>query len=332
MQTQNTNTHHTGVVINKSTGSYTVWHHDQRTICRLSNKLWYDLKATLHSEKNRLQEEHRGDALKDPVAIGDRVTFTLVGEEEGAIVHIADRRNYLARRSARPMPSAHGFEQVIAANLDQVIPIFAAADPAPKWHMLDRYLVTAESYGIPAKIVITKTDLVKNQTEERELLAVVERYRKIGYPVILTSAPQQKGLAAFRLLMANQTSVLVGKSGVGKSTLLNTLEPGLGLRVQAVNPSSGKGRHTTTHIELFPLATGGAIIDTPGVREFGVFGLKPEDIADCFPEMRPLLGSCKYGLSCQHDEEPGCAIRSAVMDGRISPYRYKSFHQLVSDM
>jgi ribosome biogenesis GTPase len=332
MQTQNSNTINTGVVINKSIGFYTVCHHNQLTLCRLSSKLWRDFKSqdrsngSKHGHANLLAEQ------MDPVAIGDHVTFIPVDGKEGMIVKIAERRNYLARRSAVPMPGAHAFEQVIAANLDQVVPIFAAADPEPKWHMLDRYLVTAESYQIPSIIVITKLDLVVGQPMEKELLTVVERYQKIGYPVILTSAKDHQGLDEFRHIMANRTSVLVGKSGVGKSTLLNELEPDLGLRVQEVSQSTGKGRHTTTHLEMFTLATGGAIIDTPGAREFGLWGLEPEDIADYFLEMRPLLGLCKFGLSCQHEDEPGCAIRKAVMDGEISPYRYKSYLQMKADM
>ena len=256
------------------------------------------------------------------------MTFIPGSEREGTIVAIAPRRNYLARRTARPMPSAHAFEQVIAANIDQVIPIFAVADPTPTWHLLDRYLVTAESYAIPATIVITKADLLKDPSLESELQNVVERYQQIGYPIIQTSVVNQQGFNELRQAIKDKTSVLVGKSGVGKTTLLNMLEPDLGLRVQAVNTSTGKGRHTTTHLEMFILALGGAIIDTPGVREFGLWELVPEEVADYFPEMQAMLGLCKFGLSCQHDEEPGCAIRKAVMAGDISPYRYQSYLKL----
>lgn len=328
MQTQNTNPMAFGVVINKSNSHYTVYHDGQKTMCNLSTKLW---KALDHPDGNKIGVREANSPHNTSIAIGDQVTFVTTNNEEGMIVSLSPRENCLVRRSARPMPSAHAFEQVIAANIDQVIPIFAVADPTPAWHLLDRYLVTAESYEIPSTVVITKFDLVKDPSAERELQMVVERYQQIGYPVILTSAVNQHGLDELRQAMAGKTSILVGKSGVGKTSLLNLLEPGLGLRVQAVNTYTGKGRHTTTHLEMFTLRMGGAIIDTPGIREFGLWELVPEDIADCFPEMRPLLGLCKFGLSCQHDEEPDCAIRKAVMDGDISSYRYQSYLKLRDD-
>ena len=332
MQTQNTNTLTSGVVINKSTGLYTISHGEDSVICRLSPKLWKDFDAMTFPEGKQRDGLAVNNKQIDPVVIGDRVTYTLADHGQGIIVDIAPRRNHLARRAAKPMPSAHAFEQVIAANLDQVIPIFAAAEPPPKWPMLDRYLVAAESCGIPSIIVITKFDLIKGHRAETELLAVIQRYQEIGYPIILTSAISGQGLEDLRQVMADKTSALVGKSGVGKSTLLNMLEPGLGIRVQTVNPTTGKGRHTTTNLEMFTLANGGAIIDTPGTREFGIWGLNPGEIADYFPEMRPLLGQCRFGLSCQHDQEPGCAIRKAVMDGQISPYRYKSYLRMKADL
>jgi ribosome biogenesis GTPase len=328
MQTQNTDMNFIGIVTNKSSGCYTINYHGGVTICTLSSTL------RKHFEFEDGYNPMIGVSNKslDPVAIGDRVTFVPINADEGTIVKVAARRNYLARRSARPMPSAHAFEQVIAANIDQVIPILAAAAPIPKWHMLDRYLVAAESHEIPSAIVITKMDLVEDSPDEKALMEVVERYRKIGYPVILTSAVSHQGLDELRLIIANRTSVLVGKSGVGKTSLLNLLEPGLGLRVQAVNTVTGKGRHTTTHLEMFTLSMGGAIIDTPGVRELGMWELEPEDIADFFPEMRPWIGLCRFGLSCQHDEEPGCAIREAVMQDQISPYRYQSYLRMKADL
>jgi ribosome biogenesis GTPase len=332
MQTQSTNTKISGVVTNRSSGQYTVSHDGKSTLCSLSARLWKDINSAHQTEASRHGSRNNSSHKTDPLAIGDCVTFIPADDRAGMIINIAPRRNWLSRRTARPMPGAHAFEQVIAANIDQVVPIFAVAEPAPAWHLLDRYLVTAESYELPSIIVITKYDLLKDPAAERALQNVVERYQHIGYPVILTSAVNQQGLDELCQAMLGRTSVLVGKSGVGKTTLLNMLEPDLGLRVQAVNTSTGKGRHTTTHLEMFTLARGGAIIDTPGTREFGLWGLTPEEIAQYFPEMRPLLGLCKFGLSCQHDEEPGCAIRAAVMTGEISPYRYKSYLRLRADM
>jgi putative ribosome biogenesis GTPase RsgA len=167
MQTKNTNTKIIGVVTNRSNGYYTVSHDGQFTLCSLSARLWKDLKSARQTKNTRHGSRDNGKKNADPVAIGDWVTIIPANDREGLIVAVAPRRNYLARRTARPMPSAHAFEQVIAANIDQVIPIFAVADPAPAWHLLDRYLVTAESYEIPSTVVITKYDLVKDPSARK---------------------------------------------------------------------------------------------------------------------------------------------------------------------
>lgn len=332
MQTQTSDTFGYGVVYKKNLGQYHV-HQDGRVIlCSVSAMLRKDFEYSGGKGGQKQRVTATREKQMDPVAIGDRVQFQLTGDQTGQIVAILPRRNKLTRQSAKPMPGAHAFEQVIAANLDQVIPVFAAANPEPHWHMLDRYLVAAEWHELPAQVIITKWDLVRDTPAEADLQTAIERYRQIGYPVTLTSAQEVLGLEALRAILAGKTSVLVGKSGVGKTSLLNAVEPGLGLRVQTVNETTGKGRHTTTHLEMFPLAAGGAIIDTPGVREFGLIGLTPEDVAGCFPEMRPLLGRCQFGHSCRHEEEPGCAIRQAVMEGTISPYRYKSYLRLKVDL
>ena len=176
-------------------------------------------------------------------------------------------------------------------------------------------------------IVITKLDLVSGALQD-EIAAAAEEYRRIGYPVILVSAHSGEGLDELRVALQDRLSVLLGKSGVGKTTLLNALQPGLGLRVHAVSQVTGKGRHTTTHLQLFPLEQGGAIIDTPGVREFGLWDVDPETLDECFVEMRPYIGKCRFGLDCTHDVEPGCAVRKAVMAGEISPRRYQSYLRL----
>jgi ribosome biogenesis GTPase len=210
------------------------------------------------------------------------------------------------------------------------VPVFAAANPTPKWNMLDRYLAAVESLDLPALIVITKLDLVTGKSGEiqPELMEMVQEYRRIGYPVLLTSAVTGEGMAELHQALSDRTSVLLGKSGVGKTALLNKLQPGLGLRVNEVSQATGKGRHTTTHLEMFPLDFGGAIVDTPGVREFGLWDVDEDDLALFYREMRPYVGKCKFGLDCRHADEPGCAIRKAVMEGSISPHRYQSFLKL----
>lgn len=295
----------TGFVTKKSTNVYHIQDGENSLACALSM---------------RLKRESDGD----PVAIGDVVRWN----EAGQLTEVLPRRNQLARRAAKPMPGSYAHEQVIAANLDQVIPVFAAANPKPAWNLLDRYLVSAESAEIPALVVLTKFDLVDGKPESAEILSIAAEYRSIGYEVIVTSAVTGLGLEQLRAALSNRLSVFVGKSGVGKSSLLNALEPGLGLKVQQTSQLTGKGRHTTTHLEMFPLAAGGAIIDTPGIREFGLWDVESDDLALFFPEMRPFVGACKFGLGCSHDQEPGCAIRRAVNAGEISPYRYQSYLKL----
>jgi ribosome biogenesis GTPase len=233
-------------------------------------------------------------------------------------------------------PSARPHEQVIAANVDQVVPVFAAAEPPPKWNMLDRYLVSAEAAGLPAVILITKLDLVLDDQDqmEAELAQAAVEYRRIGYPVLLVSAHRGQGLAEVQQALQGRISVLLGKSGVGKTSLLNALQPGLGLRVNAVNQVTGKGKHTTTNMEMFPLefGDGGGIIDTPGVRAFGLWLEDGTAVDWCFPEMRPYIGECRFGLSCAHDQEPGCAVQQAVSAGQIHPRRWQSYLQLRSEV
>ena len=244
------------------------------------------------------------------------------------IVEILPRTSKFSRPA--PMPGQRVFEQVIVSNADQVLPVFSAANPTPKWGLLDRYLVSAEAAGLPTVIVINKLDLAwKHPALDEE----VEIYRRIGYPVLLVSAQTGEGIAELKQALHGKQSVLVGKSGVGKTSLLNTLQPGLGLRVKAVSSGEvGNGRHTTTHLEMFELDFGGALVDTPGMREFGLWNITADELADLFPEMADYVGQCKFGLSCHHDREPGCAIRKAVMAGTISPYRYQSYMRLREEL
>jgi ribosome biogenesis GTPase len=332
----NTNTtNDLGVVIKKAIGNYSIRLDGRTLACTLASRLRKEFVYQADNPNAGRQVVKAVKAIEhvDPVAVGDIVQVIESVDGSGVIVEIKPRRNRLARRTAVPMPTAHPFEQVIAANVDQVVPVFAAARPAPKWNMLDRYLASAESLDLPALVCITKLDLV--QTGEgaidAELQAAVGEYRKIGYPVVFTSAVTGEGLVELKHALQGRISVLVGKSGVGKTSLLNALQPGLGLRVNEVNRTTGKGKHTTSHVEMLLLETGGAIIDTPGVREFGLWDLDVDDLASFFPEMRPFVGKCRFGLDCQHDEEPGCAIRRAVMAGQVSPRRYQSYIRLKAE-
>jgi ribosome biogenesis GTPase len=279
------------------------------------------------SLRHRVQAVREIDQV-DPVAIGDRVRYVEAGDGTGMVVEILPRRSKLSRPA--PVPGQRVFEQVIVANADMIVPVFAVANPAPKWGLLDRYLVSAEAAELPSLIVINKIDLAwKNPSFEGE----IEIYRRIGYPVLAVSAATGEGVDELRQALQGKQSVLVGKSGVGKTSLLNAIQPGLGLRVQAVSRGEiGKGRHTTTHLEMFELDFGGTLVDTPGVREFGLWDVSAEDLAYLFPEMAEYVGRCKFGLSCQHDREPGCAVRKAVVAGAVSPYRYQSYMNLRGEL
>jgi ribosome biogenesis GTPase / thiamine phosphate phosphatase len=317
-----------GVVYKKSSGSYTVNANGRMIPCTLSTQL----RKGAHIGSGKKKDRQNADS-DDSVAVGDEVRFIEYADMRGAILEVLPRRNRLARRGAKPMPGAYAHEQVIVSNIDQVVPVFSATRPAPRWNLLDRYLVSAESLEVPALICITKADLLETAEarEADELHDMLDEYRQAGYPVVLTSTVSGEGLEELQEHLAGRTNVLVGKSGVGKSSILNVLQPGLGLRVNEISRYKDRGKHTTTHLELFPLDFGGAVIDTPGTREFGLWGVEEGDLALYFPEMRPFVGQCKFGLNCSHDEEPGCAVRQAVASGEISPRRYMSYMRLFED-
>ncbi|HET6823935.1 MAG TPA: ribosome small subunit-dependent GTPase A [Anaerolineales bacterium] len=319
-----------GVVFRKNLGQYTVHAHGREIDCSLSSLLHKQLifptadPASLRHTVQSVREIHH----VDPVAIGDRVRYVKAGEGRGMIVEVLPRNSRLSRPA--PVPGQRVFEQVIVANAEVILPIFAVANPTPKWGLLDRYLVAAEAAEIPVLIVLNKLDLAwKNPGFDEE----IEMYRRIGYPVQLVSAATGEGIEELKQALRGKQSVMVGKSGVGKTSLLNAIQPGLGQRVKAVgNGKFGKGRHTTTHLEMFELDFGGALVDTPGIREFGLWDITADELAYFFPEMAGYIGQCKFGMSCHHDLEPGCAIRKAVMTEVISPYRYQSYMNLRGEL
>jgi ribosome biogenesis GTPase len=265
------------------------------------------------------------DTLK--LAIGDRVVLEQ-DESSSAwtIASILPRRSKLARRA----PGGGFGERVVAANVDQVVVVFAAANPEPHPRMLDRFLVIAEANELAARIVVNKVELVGGAAAAR---ARWGEYERVGYPVHYTSAKHGEGLDALHDALAGRVSVLTGPSGVGKSSLMNAMFPGLDLRVGEISESVNKGRHTTVGGYLHPLPgpEGGYVADTPGLREVGMWGLPPESLDRCFPELRPFLDACRFG-DCTHRVEPECGVREALGRGEVSAERYDSYLRLREEL
>jgi ribosome biogenesis GTPase len=282
--------------------------------------------------ENHLQT--RRNVNPSQAVVGDHVLFSLRTDGMAVIQQILPRRNQFTRRASRPYEGAYAHEQVIVANIDQTVVVTSADNPPPGWNMIDRYLVTAEASEMEPIICINKIDLSigADGLLPDEIRARVADYRAIGYRVICVSAETGDGMEMLIHQLRDSTSVFLGKSGVGKTSLLNILIPGINHRTNEV--SSGRlhrGQHTTTDLEMFTLNNGGYLIDTPGMREFGLWSIEPDDLPACFPEMRPFIGQCRFGLDCAHNEEPGCAVRKAVVDGKISPHRYKSYLKMRND-
>lgn len=261
-------------------------------------------------------------ALK--LAVGDdvKIEHDLNGDH-WVIIEILPRRSQLARRA----PSGAYGERVIAANVDQMVLVFAAAKPEPHPRMMDRFLVIAEANEIDARIVINKVELVGEGTAQ----AIFAPYAAAGYPLHFTSVKQSLGLRELHDQLVGRTSVLTGPSGVGKSSLMNSMYPGLNLRVGEISESVNKGRHTTVGALLHPLPDGGYVVDTPGLREVGMWELSPKDLAGCFREFRKFSEACKFA-DCSHRREPGCAVREAVASAIITSDRYESYLGLREEM
>jgi ribosome biogenesis GTPase len=258
--------------------------------------------------------------LGDVVAIGDWAWISLVSKDEGMIEAIEPRQRMISRLDPTPKGV---YQQVIIANPDQAVFVFACTRPDPHWGMLDRFLIIAEKQGIPAVIVANKIDLVGPECARDQF----DRYQKIGYPVLYTSIHQILGLNDLQRLLAGKISVFTGPSGAGKSSLLNAIQPGLGLLVREVSKATLKGRHTTAVRQLFRLDSGGYVADTPGLKSVGLWDIEPEEIDGYFPELRALVDQCLFS-DCTHIHEPGCAVRAAVGRGEIHPERYHSYLQI----
>lgn len=259
------------------------------------------------------------------LAVGDHVLVDPpgAGDDAHTIEAILPRRSVLSRRA----PGGKHAERVVASNVDQVLIVFAAARPEPNERMLDRFLAIAEGSDLAARIVINKMDLVDAAaTRQRFVL-----YERLGYPLHFTSCKRGDGLETVAPILPDRTSVLAGPSGVGKSSLMNALYPGLDLRVAEVSDSVNKGRHTTVGAYIHPLPNGAYVVDTPGLREVGLWGLPAAALDACFPEFRPFLGECRF-TDCAHDVEPDCAIRAATISGAIDAGRYESYRRMRQEL
>ena len=256
----------------------------------------------------------------DIAAIGDRVQITRIDDQTGMIEAIEPRSRMISRLAPTPRGE---YRQIIIANPDQIVYVFACAKPEPNMRMLDRFLVSAEEQAVPPFIVANKVDLVAMAAAED----LFERYEKIGYPVLYTSAKTGLGIDGLRDELAGKISALAGPSGAGKSSLLNAIQPGLGLEVKAVSQATGKGTHTTVASRMFPLEGGGYVADTPGLKALALWDIEPEELDGYFPEIRDLVAQCRFN-DCSHVHEPGCAVRAAVEQGEIHPARYQSYMRM----
>ena len=313
-----------GLIVDGSRGLYRVRTAEGDLLCTIRGRLRKELS---YGESANTRKAVRKVTVKphDPVAVGDRVRALPTGGGSGVIEEVVARAGgAFSRRDPDPKAGAQGALTTVA-GLDQLIAVFATREPEPHLGLLDRLLVVAETQGLAALICMTKTD----QGVEAWLRERLSLYERLGYPVLLTSVATGEGVEALRERLAGKMSAFVGKSGVGKSSLLNALTPGLGQRVSEVSAVTGKGRHTTTSTRLVPLddPRGGYIADTAGIRALGLNVDANTDLAHAFREFRAYLGACAH-RGCRHDREPGCAIRAALAAGDIDRERYESYLRL----
>ena len=261
----------------------------------------------------------------NPVNIGDKVIVE-IEEDDAVIKEILPRENYIIRQSSRNRTAEH----ILACNLDQALIMATLAQPRTSTGFIDRFLATATAYHVPAVIVLNKMDLY----DEEELLFADEMksmYGKVGYGVILTSVNKQAGIGEIKNLMKDKISLLAGHSGVGKSTLINAIVPELNLKTAEIASYTEKGKHTTTFAEMFELPFGGFIIDTPGIKEFGILDFEEAEVSHYFPEMEKRLHDCKFH-NCLHINEPGCAVKDAVENGEIAMSRYENYLSIIHEL
>lgn len=288
-----------GLVIRTQSGFYTIDTESGRLTCQLRGRL------------------KKGPKSGDILAIGDRVVITQLDDHEGVIEQVLPRLRMLMRLAPTPRGV---YQQIIIANPDLLVLVFSCDNPAPRFGMLDRLLTIAEKQQIPAVVLVNKIDLIGKQ----QAVQMFKHYEPLGYRVHYTSAKSGIGLTEIGEFLSGKISVFSGPSGVGKSTLLNVLLPGLDLTINDTSQATGKGKHTTVVREMYPLPTGGYIADTPGLKALALWDIEPEEIDGYFPEMRGLLTQCQFN-DCTHIHEPGCAILEALEKGDIHPRRYQSY-------
>lgn len=273
----------------------------------------------------------RGSRTTNPVVVGDRVRAA-IGEgcdgesNDNVITDLLPRDNYIIRRASNLSKESH----IIAANIDTAYLVATLDRPMTSTEFIDRFLVTAEAYRIPAVIVLNKMDLFDGAAYRPVVDEFVETYRGAGYEVVEASALRNRGIDELRERMRGRTSLFSGHSGVGKSTLINAIQPGLGLKTGAISDYHHKGKHTTTFSEIFPLDGGGLLIDTPGVKGFGLVDIAPEELARYFPDLFARAAACQY-YNCTHTHEPNCAVMAAVAAGEVAESRYASYLKMLED-
>lgn len=312
---------HEGVVIRESRGAYEVETEQGIVTCAIRSKLRKCLIYPESRSRRPSVERVTHTETMTPVVVGDRVRIERAPDGTGVIEAVLPRRTKLSR----PDPGRLAREQVIIANADQLLAVFAVKEPDPHVRLLDRLLIAAEAGDLTPVICFNKMDLLGPGSDSPDIAVC---YARIGYRVIRTSALSGQGVDELGDALRDRLSALAGPSGVGKTSLLNRLQPGLGLKIQEISQSTGKGRHTTSQLALHKLDQGGMVIDTPGLRAFGLWEVTQDKLPTFFPEMRPYLGHCKFARNCSHVHEPGCAIKEAVASGAIATERYESYVKL----